>query len=468
MPTEAEKRLHRCCFSGHRPEKLEEPEAQIKDWLREQIESAIAAGFTTFISGCAMGVDIWAGQIVIRLRDEEKVRKGSSVLRLIAATPWPGFTNRWNIDWQEQYSQLLRDADLVVPVSNRYSNDVFDKRNEWMVDHSNRLIAFYNGAPGGTRNIIEYAQKHGVEVVSNNPEYVEKIRKPKQPKQPKEEAPLTVDYPENLITAIGLERIFEEKRYTPLTEDQLAGLEHVTDQLPEKERVMVELRFRQKQTFQACGEHFGFTRQRAEQVCSKAVKKLRLPEKIMFIRDGFDKSELTLMITAAEEIKIQLRRQKKRYPLMNEEDVVKFVFQAMLGVEHLITDPGKAEERLKSEMEGLEADEKEPLIEKLSPQWCRMNLRAAKREGISEADVAYMLCESAKTKGLSFTRRNVYNFCVKMDGSETMKAAAEKVLDENWLPAHSDAYRAAYHPAYRVLYKDYRKFTVSYIAHCDK
>ena len=25
--TEQEKRLHRCCFSGHRPEKLNEPEA---------------------------------------------------------------------------------------------------------------------------------------------------------------------------------------------------------------------------------------------------------------------------------------------------------------------------------------------------------------------------------------------------------------------------------------------------------
>ncbi len=36
--TEEEKRLHRCCFSGHRPEKLDEPEEQVKQWLREQIK----------------------------------------------------------------------------------------------------------------------------------------------------------------------------------------------------------------------------------------------------------------------------------------------------------------------------------------------------------------------------------------------------------------------------------------------
>ena len=38
-------------------------------------------------------------------------------------------------------------------------------RNEWMVDHSNRVIAYYNGTPGGTRNTIEYAGKKMIEVV---------------------------------------------------------------------------------------------------------------------------------------------------------------------------------------------------------------------------------------------------------------------------------------------------------------
>ena len=54
MPTEEEKRLHRCCFSGHRPEKLTEQPEQIQAWLREQIEQSVAAGYTTFISGCGI------------------------------------------------------------------------------------------------------------------------------------------------------------------------------------------------------------------------------------------------------------------------------------------------------------------------------------------------------------------------------------------------------------------------------
>lgn len=191
-------------------------------------------------------------------------------------------------------------------------------------------------------------------------------------------------------------------------------------------------------------------------MATEAEKRLH-PSGIMFIRDGFEKTELALKITCAEEMKRCLIAQKKRYPLMNEEDVVKFAFQGMLGVGHLIRSEEDAAKRLKAEMDDLEPDDEEPYIEKISTEWVRMNLRAAKARGVADADIAYMLCQSAQRKPLSFTRQNVYNFCVKLDGSEKMKQAAVKVLDENWLPSHSQRYREAYHPAYRVLHKDYRK-----------
>ena len=36
MATEEEKRLHRCCFTGHRPEKLGATEEEVKAWLELQ------------------------------------------------------------------------------------------------------------------------------------------------------------------------------------------------------------------------------------------------------------------------------------------------------------------------------------------------------------------------------------------------------------------------------------------------
>lgn len=446
MPTEEEKRLHRCCFSGHRPEKLDEPEENVKNWLSEQIDQAIAAGYTTFISGCAMGVDIWAGQLVLQKKAK------NPALRLIAATPWPGFSNRWNIDWQVQYSDLLKNADLIVPVCNHYHKGVFQQRNEWMVDHSNRVIAFYNGAPGGTRNTIEYAEKKGVEVITNNPDY-----KPKEKKRKLMESE-TIPYPENLLADIGFNLLFESNEYTELNEDQLAGLSHALKTILPREREMIRFRYEEHKTLQAIGDRYGISRERVRQVIAKGVRKMRHPSRTVFIRNGLDKTELALKIACAEEMKKQLQAQRKRYPLMNEDDVVKFVFQGMLGVGHLIASVDDAKNRLAAEMASLEPDESEPLIEKISTDWVRLNLRPAKAKGMTEDDIAWYLVRSAEWGLLSFTRQNVYNFCVKLDGSDKMKAAAEKVLDDNRLPSHSEQYREAYRPAYRVLYKDFKKF----------
>lgn len=61
--SEEEKRLHRCCFTGYRPEKISASDDEVRAWLEKQIDRAIGDGYTTFISGCAMGVDIWAAQM---------------------------------------------------------------------------------------------------------------------------------------------------------------------------------------------------------------------------------------------------------------------------------------------------------------------------------------------------------------------------------------------------------------------
>lgn len=71
MSTEQERRLHRCCFTGHRPEKLSQPEAVVKSKLDAAVRQAIDDGFVTFITGMARGVDIWAAQAVLRQRSQK-------------------------------------------------------------------------------------------------------------------------------------------------------------------------------------------------------------------------------------------------------------------------------------------------------------------------------------------------------------------------------------------------------------
>lgn len=83
--TEDEMRRHRCCFTGHREHKLHRSEDEIRKDLEEAILLAIKGGFTTFITGMATGVDIWAGEIVLELKRQHPD------LKLIAAVPFEGF-----------------------------------------------------------------------------------------------------------------------------------------------------------------------------------------------------------------------------------------------------------------------------------------------------------------------------------------------------------------------------------------
>ncbi len=156
--TEQEKRQRRCCFTGHRPQKLHRAEIDIKKDLEEAIKKAISGGYSTFITGMAYGVDIWAGEIVVRLRES------NPELHLIAAIPYPDFCARWSSDWKRRSDALLEKADLIKYICPSYNAGAYQRRNEWMVDHSAHVIAVFNGEKSGTKNTIDYARKCEVEI----------------------------------------------------------------------------------------------------------------------------------------------------------------------------------------------------------------------------------------------------------------------------------------------------------------
>ena len=76
--------------------------------------------------------------------------------------PFEGMEERWPADWKKHYDQVRRQADFVWVLSDRYSKEAYQSRNQWLVDHASRLIAVFNGDPSGTGNTIRYAREMGV------------------------------------------------------------------------------------------------------------------------------------------------------------------------------------------------------------------------------------------------------------------------------------------------------------------
>ena len=83
---------------------------------------------------------------------------------------YAGFEQRWSPQWQMCYRAILQQADLIKTICPSYFMAAFQQLNEWMVDHSRRLIAIYSGNPGGTRNTLEYAKQKKLEIAIYAPE----------------------------------------------------------------------------------------------------------------------------------------------------------------------------------------------------------------------------------------------------------------------------------------------------------
>ena len=66
---------------------------------------------------------------------------------------------------QTVFRRVMERADLVRFICPGYSGDCFQRRNQWMVDHSARVIAVCNGQPSGTQNTIDYARRCSVPVI---------------------------------------------------------------------------------------------------------------------------------------------------------------------------------------------------------------------------------------------------------------------------------------------------------------
>lgn len=118
---------------------------------------------TEAITGMALGVDTVFALAVLELRD-----KGYPI-HLYCAIPCIGQDNRWPWSSKKQYHDILNQADTVTMVSNEpYSPYLMQKRNEYMVDLSDKVIAVWNGMPGGTANCIQYAKDAGKKIIFVN------------------------------------------------------------------------------------------------------------------------------------------------------------------------------------------------------------------------------------------------------------------------------------------------------------
>jgi len=160
-----------CCFTGHRPPSLpfrfnekDERCIRLKEKLRELIIEKIEKDKVShFISGMALGVDIYAAEIILDLK------KQYSNLILEAAIPCLNQTEKWSREQQDRYFAIHNRCDKTTVIQREYTSSCMQKRNKYMVDQADFVIAVWNGSPSGTGKTVRYALSKGKNITALNP-----------------------------------------------------------------------------------------------------------------------------------------------------------------------------------------------------------------------------------------------------------------------------------------------------------
>lgn len=165
-----------------------------------------------------------------------------------------------------------------------------------------------------------------------------------------------------------------------------------------------------------------------------------------------------------------LRAQCARWPLLTAQDLTKALYQAFFGCGHFVSDREKGLQWLIDEEKTLAGAPRQslpPFIEELGESYCRVHLAQMKKEGLAPETLfsLFALSAQAPSGDMEVFGRLIDTMQELIEQGELAvnKESARAFLREYraaGFPSthHSEPFRAAYAPAYRVIRADYARF----------
>lgn len=167
-----------CAITGHRPTrfkwKYKEDDTRckrLKRVLQEQVVLLYEQGVRRFYVGGALGVDQWAGEILLRLKE----RPEYGDIELVVALPFEGHDAGWDARSKSRLKFLVDHSTRTVTVGTTAEQAAicYKKRNYYMVDHADCLLAVYDNnreIRSGTGMTVRYAEKKGLPITLIHPD----------------------------------------------------------------------------------------------------------------------------------------------------------------------------------------------------------------------------------------------------------------------------------------------------------
>lgn len=165
-----------CAITGHRPTRFKFGYKEnmsgckrLKKRLHDQFILLYQQGVRRYFVGAALGVDQWAGEILLRLKEQPEYQD----LELIVAIPFAGHDSDWDARSKTRLAFLLRHCTESVTVSTAPGPEAYKARNYYMVDRADILLAVYDNdraIRSGTGQTVNYARKNDVSIILIHPD----------------------------------------------------------------------------------------------------------------------------------------------------------------------------------------------------------------------------------------------------------------------------------------------------------
>ncbi len=156
--------LHTCAVTGHRPTRFKWKYKEnnngckrLKKRMHDQFIALYEKGVRRFLVGGGLGVDQWAGEIILRLKEQPEY----SDIELVVVLPFPGHDEQWDARSRERLAFLIRHSAEHVTVGKTACRESYVQRNRYMVDHADCLLAVYDeerNLKSGTMQTVNYGK----------------------------------------------------------------------------------------------------------------------------------------------------------------------------------------------------------------------------------------------------------------------------------------------------------------------
>lgn len=168
--------MYSCAIVGHRPTRFKfkykehmKSCVRLKKRIREQFVLLYEQGVRRFYIGGALGVDMWAGEVLLEMKGLKEYKD----LEILLVLPFSEYDAEWDPKSKARMSRLKRYCSSVEIGSSEVGGQGYQERSRYMIDHADCVVAVYDNdrsRPSGVGLAVRYAEERRLPIILIHPD----------------------------------------------------------------------------------------------------------------------------------------------------------------------------------------------------------------------------------------------------------------------------------------------------------